>query len=74
MDSPIPERHASRGLRALPAALYFLNPLLGHGTATKPAREALATGRGVVELIREQNLLTEEQISSVLDPAKMTGR
>jgi aspartate ammonia-lyase len=51
-----------------------LNPLLGHGTATKLAREALATGRGVVELIREQNLLTEEQILSVLDPAKMTGR
>ncbi|MFC1640143.1 aspartate ammonia-lyase [Gemmatimonadota bacterium] len=51
-----------------------LNPLLGHGTATDLAREALATGRGVVELIREKGLLTEEQIMSVLDPAKMTGR
>jgi aspartate ammonia-lyase len=50
-----------------------LNPLLGHGTATKLAREALASGRGVVELIREQQLLTEEQILSVLDPAKMAG-
>jgi hypothetical protein len=27
-----------------------------------------------VELIREKGLLTEEQIMSVLDPAKMTGR
>jgi aspartate ammonia-lyase len=50
-----------------------LNPLLGHGTATDLAREALSTGRGVVELIREKELLTEEQIMSVLDPAKMAG-
>jgi aspartate ammonia-lyase len=50
-----------------------LNPLLGHGTATDLAREALATGRGVVELIREKKLLTDEQILSVLDPAKMAG-
>ena len=50
-----------------------LNPLLGHGTATELAREALASGRGVVELIRERNLLSEEQILSVLDPARMAG-
>ncbi len=50
-----------------------LNPLLGYETATKLAKEALASGRGVVELIREKNLLSEEQIMSVLDPAKMAG-
>jgi aspartate ammonia-lyase len=51
-----------------------LNPLLGYETATKLAKEALATGRGVVELIREKELLTEDQIMSVLDPAKMAGK
>ena len=50
-----------------------LNPLLGYETSQKLAKEALATGRGVVELIREKSLLTEEQILSVLDPAKMAG-
>jgi aspartate ammonia-lyase len=50
-----------------------LNPLLGYETATTLAKEALATGRGVVEIIREKNMLTEEQIMSVLDPAKMAG-
>ena len=29
---------------------------------------------GVVELIRENNLLTEEEIARVLDPVAMTGR
>jgi aspartate ammonia-lyase len=50
-----------------------LNPLLGYETATELAAEALATGRGIVELVREKELLTDAQIASVLDPAKMLG-
>jgi aspartate ammonia-lyase len=50
-----------------------LNPLLGYETATKLAKEALVTGRGVIEIVREKGLLTEDQIMSVLDPAKMAG-
>jgi aspartate ammonia-lyase len=50
-----------------------LNPLLGYDTATELAKEALASGRGVVELVREKNLLSEKQIMSVMDPAKMAG-
>jgi aspartate ammonia-lyase len=34
----------------------------------------LRTGRGIVELVREKKILTDEQIADVLDPAKMTGR
>ncbi len=51
-----------------------LNPLLGYETATRLATEALRSGRGVVELVREQRLLTDAQIRSVLDPGRMTGR
>lgn len=50
-----------------------LNPLLGYETATQLAGEALKTGKGIVELVREKKLLTEEQIGSVLDPKAMTG-
>ncbi|MBU1950907.1 MAG: aspartate ammonia-lyase, partial [Candidatus Eisenbacteria bacterium] len=50
-----------------------LNPLLGYETSTKLAKEALETGRGIVELVREKGLLTGQQIEEILDPAKMTG-
>jgi aspartate ammonia-lyase len=50
-----------------------LNPVLGYETATALAAEALATGKGVVELVREKKLLTDAQIRSVLDPRKMAG-
>jgi len=50
-----------------------LNPLLGYETATELAAEAMKTGKGIVELVREKKLLTEEQIGEVLDPKAMTG-
>ncbi len=51
-----------------------LNPVLGYEKTTELAKEALETGKGVLELVREQNLLTEEQIKVLLDPKKMTGQ
>jgi aspartate ammonia-lyase len=50
-----------------------LNPLLGYETATQLAAEAMKTGKGIVELVREKKLLTEEQIQTVLDPKAMVG-
>lgn len=50
-----------------------LNPVIGYDTATELAAEALRTGRGIVELVREKGILTDAQIAEVLDPAKMTG-
>ena len=50
-----------------------LNPLLGYDTTTDLAAEALASGKGIVELVREKKLLSEEQIRTVLDPKVMTG-
>ncbi|MBY0311067.1 MAG: aspartate ammonia-lyase [Phycisphaerales bacterium] len=45
-----------------------LNPLIGYDKATEIAGEALRTGRGVVELVQEQGLLTAAEIRRVLDP------
>ena len=50
-----------------------LNPFLGYDVATQLAAEALKTGKGIVQLVREKKLLSEEQINTVLDPRVMTG-
>jgi aspartate ammonia-lyase len=50
-----------------------LNPILGYDKATELAAEALKSGKGVLELIREKKLLTEQQIKELLDPVKLTG-
>jgi aspartate ammonia-lyase len=50
-----------------------LNPVLGYDATNKLAKEALETGRGIVELVREKGLLTEEEIEAVMDPARMAG-
>ncbi len=51
-----------------------LNPVIGYDKSTELAAEAMKTGRGILELIREKKVLTEEQIKKVLDPAAMTGQ
>ncbi|MEO1369965.1 MAG: aspartate ammonia-lyase, partial [Acidobacteriota bacterium] len=50
-----------------------LNPVLGYDKATELAAEALHSGRGILELVREKGLLDDETLSRVLDPAAMTG-
>ena len=45
-----------------------LNPVIGYDASTELAAEAMKTGRGILELVREKKLLTEEQIAEVLDP------
>ena len=51
-----------------------LNPIIGYDRSTALAAEAMRTGRGILDLIREQHVLTEAQIAAVLDPVAMTGR
>jgi len=48
-----------------------LVPVLGYKPSTELAAEALRSGRGVVELVREKGLLSEEQIADILAPEKM---
>jgi len=51
-----------------------LNPVLGYEKTTELAKEALSTNKGILELIREKKLLTEDQIKKMLDPETMTGQ
>ena len=50
-----------------------LVPVLGYATATDVAKEALATGRGVYDVVIGRNLLTRETLDEVLNPAAMLG-
>ncbi|MBO9201692.1 MULTISPECIES: aspartate ammonia-lyase [Niastella] len=50
-----------------------LNPVLGYDKTTELAKEALQSGKGILELIREKKLLTEQQIKDLLDPVKLTS-
>ncbi|PZF70971.1 aspartate ammonia-lyase [Taibaiella soli] len=49
-----------------------LNPVLGYEKTTELAKEALQTNKGILELIREKKLLTEDQIKKLLDPKELT--
>ncbi|MFO7692991.1 MAG: aspartate ammonia-lyase [Vicinamibacterales bacterium] len=51
-----------------------LNPVIGYDKSTELAAEAMKTGRGIMELVREKKVLTEAQIAEVLNPAAMTGQ
>jgi aspartate ammonia-lyase len=50
-----------------------LNPVLGYEQSTELAAEAYKSGKGVLEIVRERHLLTEQQIADVLNPAKLTN-
>jgi aspartate ammonia-lyase len=50
-----------------------LNPIIGYEKATELATEAYKTNKGILEIIREQHILTEQQINELLDPVKLTG-
>jgi aspartate ammonia-lyase len=50
-----------------------LNPVLGYEKTTELAKEALETNKGILELIREKKLLTDQQIKDLLDPIKLTS-
>ena len=48
-----------------------LNPVIGYKNSTKIAKEALATGKGVYELVLEHNILSKEDLDTILKPENM---
>jgi fumarate hydratase class II len=49
-----------------------LVPAIGYDAAAKIAKEALATGKTVREVAREQTKLAPEELDRLLDPARVT--
>ncbi len=49
-----------------------INPYLGYEVSTRIAKEALATGENIINLIKRDGLLTEQQLADILNPENMT--
>jgi len=49
-----------------------VNPYIGYEASSRIAKDALANNRSIIELIKEEGLLNENQLSEILDPEKMT--
>ncbi len=48
-----------------------LNPTIGYSAATEIAKEALATGRGVAELVLERDLIPPDRLAGLLSPESL---
>jgi aspartate ammonia-lyase len=62
------DEHMRRSIGVVTA----LNPYIGYDNATTIAREALATGRGIGELVLARGLLSQEQLDEILQPEALT--
>lgn len=67
------EKTLERYLQTTVGIVTALNPVLGYDKATELANEAYKSGKGILEIIREKRILTEQQIKDLLDPAKLSG-
>jgi len=66
-----PER-ARRLLDESTALVTALNPFLGYARSSEIAREALATGARVYDLVLQKKLMTREQLDLILRPEVLT--
>ncbi|MEG2756185.1 MAG: aspartate ammonia-lyase, partial [Mucinivorans sp.] len=48
-----------------------LNPYLGYDVSTELAAEALASGKGIYDLVLEKKLMSREELEEVLRPENM---
>src|SRR3989338_2869758 len=62
-------QHYAEGSMGLATAL---NAFIGYAKAAEVAKEALASRKTIIQVIREKKILSEEQIKKVMDPVKMT--
>ena len=51
-----------------------LNPAIGYDKASKVAKQAIAEGKTIKEVVVAEGYLSEAEADEVLDPRKMTER
>jgi aspartate ammonia-lyase len=67
------EKVLERYMETTVGIVTALNPVVGYEKATELAADAYKSGKGILEIIREKKILTEEQIADLLDPVKLTN-
>ena len=65
------EDRVAEALARNPILVTALNPYIGYENATRIARIALESGRGVLELVREEGLLDDAMLDDILRPENM---
>jgi Aspartate ammonia-lyase len=63
--------HCKQNVHNSIGVVTALNPIIGYKNSTKIAKEALATGRGVYELVLEHDVLTKAELDEILKPENM---
>jgi len=66
------EKVLARYMETTVGIVTALNPIVGYDKATELANEAYKSGKGILEVVREKNVLTEQQIKDLLDPIRLT--
>ena len=54
------------------AVATALSPYIGYAATAEIAKEAVTTGRSVVDLVRERNLMPPDRLAAILSPDEMT--
>ena len=65
------EDHCRRLMENSIGLITALNPYIGYENATRIAGQALLSGRGVLELVREEQLLDDATLDDILRPENM---
>jgi aspartate ammonia-lyase len=67
------EERLREGVEQSIGLVTALNPHLGYAAATQIAQDALASGRGVAELVLERGLLTADRLEELLRPDRLAN-
>jgi fumarate hydratase class II/aspartate ammonia-lyase len=65
------ERCQDYAMRSL-GIVTVLNPIIGYSKASEVVKESVRTGKSVMDILLEQNFLSQEQLNQVLSPMSMT--
>lgn len=65
------EEHCRNMIKNSIGIVTALNPYIGYDNANELAKDALASGRGVYELVLEKGLLSKEKLDEILRPENM---
>jgi aspartate ammonia-lyase len=67
------EEQCRRYVERSTGVVTALNPIIGYDRSAQVAKEALATGRPVTELVVEKGWLTAEQLADLLRPERLVN-
>ncbi len=67
------EKKIAQDMAKNPILVTALNPVIGYDLAASVAKEAMASGRALIDVALEMTDLTRDELERLLDPARMCG-